>query len=189
MVATKMLVSKSDHFCSATHITYVFLQDTASLQFMESEYSVAEGNSVQVCLQLVLSGATTLGIAFNANLSDINGTFAGTQYSLSLMCPTLSHFISILLKRYCETVNCFLILGSEEDFSLDSTVVMFSVNDPSLVMDCINISTVQDQNYEGNHTFQVSITGINPATLPVATPSNVNVVIAENDGTYIFRSK
>ena len=61
-------------------------------------------------------------------------------------------------------------------------MVMFSVNDPSLVMDCINVSTVQDQNYEGNHMFQVSITGINPAPLPVATPSNVNIVITENDG-------
>ena len=63
-------------------------------------------------------------------------------------------------------------------------MVMFSVNDPSLVMDCINVSTVQDQNYEGNHMFQVSITGINPAPLPVATPSNVNIVITENNGIY-----
>ena len=76
----------------------------------------------------------------------------------------------------------FIISVTGEDFSLDSTVVMFSVNDPSLVMDCINVSTVQDLNYEGNHMFQVSITGINPATLPVATPSNVNVVITENNG-------
>ena len=74
------------------------------------------------------------------------------------------------------------IFIGNEDFSLDSTLVMFSVNDPSLVMDCINVSTIQDQNYEGNHPFQVSITGINPATLPVTTPSNVNVVITENDG-------
>ena len=51
--------------------------DTASLQFTNLEYAVLEGNSVPVCVQLVLSGAISLGLSFSATLDSMNGTLAG----------------------------------------------------------------------------------------------------------------
>ena len=89
-------MSKLD--CNAIFIS----KDTASLQFTESQYAVPEGDSVQVCVQLVLTGSTFLGCDFEATLNGVNGTYAGKYVKMITLkarncIATISTFCASLL--------------------------------------------------------------------------------------------
>ena len=83
------------------------------------------------------------------------------------------------------TCICCLSIVQGVDFSVPDLTefdVFFASGSVNGDTDCINISILDDDALEGDHSFTVSL---NPPAAPVTltTPSSSPVTIADNDGT------
>ena len=66
------------------------------------------------------------------------------------------------------------------DFSTPTEVATFPAGSVTGAMDCISVTTIQDDHYEGTHTFMVMpVIQTGPA---VAAAGTCTVDITENDG-------
>lgn len=70
-----------------------------------------------------------------------------------------------------------------EDFEPGPFTVDFSVGVPLPAFSCITLRTVDDDNIEGDHDFQLEIVSNSlPNSVSTFLPSHETVVIYDNDG-------
>ena len=86
---------------------------------------------------------------------------------------------SLLLTK----ISIPLFLVQEDDFAAGPHSVSFTVGSPLPVQSCTNISTVDDDNVEGDQEIIVSIVSISlPNTVSTLSPTQQSAIFLDNDG-------
>ena len=150
------------HLHAASSVTVAFEQTT---------YTPSEGDgTTQVCV--VVSGLPTGGLECEivVTLATMDGDKAGRVHSWCIVSTVLVSLPSLLTA-----------VGS--DFTVaDPLMVTFPTTSASGDTACADISILDDDAFEGDHSFTVNLTSTTPTGVTIGTDSSTTVTIQDNDG-------
>ena len=140
------------------------------MSFSNTFLTVGEGiGPVEICVQIALASGRQLDNNFVVDIVSDGGTRAGG-------CSNLTHIHYVLLAMYHS-------LSSEPgvDFILPvSPQVLFPAMTSGTSTQCIVLTIVEDDDYEGQQTFSVSF--LLETTLPVTISNGVTVITITDNG-------
>ena len=93
---------------------------------------------------------------------------------------TMYTICQLYIKEYILFMYIFsylLVVG--QDFNPPNATVTFS-SGQSPTSQCINVNIISDDNFEGDHNFQVELTSISPA-VAMGTGATATIIIQDDD--------
>ena len=147
--------------------------EPVTVAFEQSTYTVSEGDgSTQVCV--VVSGVPAGGLESDivVTLIAMNGDKAGRVHMQLVYCQY----------RVSTLPSLLTVVGS--DFTVEDplTVTFNSGTTSSGDTACADITVLDDDALEGDHSFTVQLASTTPTGVTIGTDSSTTVTIQDNDG-------
>ena len=148
------------------------------------------GCPVTVTLMVIHSGTLASMFSHDSSVNSVcvmcialNNNIAAMYYtSYFCLCPINTYRNNIYFCRQTSVLIYTFFADVGTDFTIPFNLnLVFATGSVDGEDECLSISTTQDFNFEGTHTFQVAIASISPPIInPPADGANVNIM--DNDG-------
>ena len=139
--------------------------------FEQTTYTASEGNgTTEVCVEVSGVPGGGLECEIVVTLTTMDGDKAGRVHSWCIVSTVLVSLPSLLA------------VFNEDFIVADPLMVTFPTTSVSGDTACAAITILDDDAFEGDHSFTVNLTSTTPTGVTIGTVSSTTVTIQDNDG-------